>query len=103
MEAGEPTTSKTVSEAAFCLHADETSNPYTQALKAYALALSHASDAELAMQKLISSATDTSNSMYWKLPEESGNERWLHVVIVCPFMVNVHFSKKLPSEYLGTT
>lgn len=72
LEAGEPSTSKTVSEAAFCIHADKSDNPYTLVLKAYALALSGETNAELVVQQMINKAVETSNSMYWELPAGSG-------------------------------
>lgn len=72
LESGEPHTSKAISEAAFCLNADKSENPYTTVLTAYALALSQESTADNVVQKMISLATETSNSMHWELPEGSG-------------------------------
>nr|AJE25828.1 alpha-2-macroglobulin [Macrobrachium rosenbergii] len=72
LESGEPHTSKAISEAAFCLNADKSENPYTTVLTAYALALSQESNADNVVQKMISLATETSNSMHWELPEGSG-------------------------------
>ncbi|XP_068236577.1 alpha-1-inhibitor 3-like isoform X6 [Palaemon carinicauda] len=72
LESGEPHTSKAISEAAFCLNADNLENPYTTVLIAYALALSQESNAEKVVEKMISLATETSNSMHWELPKESG-------------------------------
>ncbi|XP_064106159.1 alpha-1-inhibitor 3-like isoform X3 [Macrobrachium nipponense] len=72
LESGEPHTSKAISEAAFCLNADKSENPYTIVLTAYALALSQESNANNVVQKMISLATETSNSMHWELPEGSG-------------------------------
>lgn len=72
LEAGEVTSSRAVMEAAFCLDADTSKDPYTLALKAYSLALSDSSKAEQAVQNLINVAEETANSMHWELPAGSG-------------------------------
>ncbi|XP_042230883.1 alpha-1-macroglobulin-like [Homarus americanus] len=67
LEAGE-SSGRHISEAAFCLLAVDTQDPYTLALKAYALALARLPDAETVMQQLISQAVETNAAMYWELP-----------------------------------
>lgn len=72
LESGELRTSRTVSEAAFCLIADKTTDPYTLALKSYALSLAAAPEAGQILQQLLALATETTTMMYWELPASSG-------------------------------
>lgn len=72
LESGELRTSRTVSEAAFCLMADNTPDPYTLALKSYALSLAAAPEAGRVLEQLVALATETPTSMYWDLPASSG-------------------------------
>lgn len=72
LEAGEPSSSGAVSEAAFCLLQDKTQDPYTLVLKAYALALARLSEAEAIIEQLISQAVENSHSMYWEIPAGAG-------------------------------
>ncbi|KAK4309869.1 hypothetical protein Pmani_018530 [Petrolisthes manimaculis] len=81
LESGELATSRTVSEAAFCLLADNTQDPYTLALKSYALALASAPEAEMVVQQLIALATVTPTSMYWDLPAGSGKSKGVAVEV----------------------
>ncbi|KAK3869382.1 hypothetical protein Pcinc_025298 [Petrolisthes cinctipes] len=81
LESGELSTSRTVSEAAFCLLADNTQDPYTLALKSYALALASAPEAETVVQQLIALATVTPTSMYWDLPAGSGKSKGVAVEV----------------------
>ncbi|XP_070000255.1 alpha-2-macroglobulin [Penaeus vannamei] len=75
LEAGEVTSSRAVMEAAFCLDADTSKDPYTLALKAYSLSLSDSPKAEQAVQNLINVAEETTNSMHWELPAGSGKSQ----------------------------
>ncbi|XP_047484789.1 alpha-2-macroglobulin-like isoform X4 [Penaeus chinensis] len=75
LEAGEVTSSRAVMEAAFCLDADTSKDPYTLALKAYSLSLSDSPKAEQAVQNLINVAEETANSMHWELPAGSGKSQ----------------------------
>lgn len=76
LEAGELTTSRAVSEAAFCLINDKSDDPYTLAIKTYALALAGAPEAASLLTQLLAKATTTTEGLYWELPATDGkNER----------------------------
>ena len=72
LEAGELTVSKPITEAAFCLVSDKSEDPYTMALKAYALALAETSEAAIQLTQLLAKAQRTKDGMYWELPPTNG-------------------------------
>lgn len=74
LEAGELTTNKAVSEAAFCLVNDKSDDPYTLALKSYALALAGAPEAASLLTQLLAKATTTTDGLYWELPATDGKQ-----------------------------
>lgn len=86
LEAGEVTSSRAVMEAAFCLDADTSKDPYTLALKAYSLSLSDSPKAEQAVQNLINVAEETTNSMHWELPAGSG--MIVYDLCICNLILN---------------
>ncbi|CAL4111582.1 unnamed protein product, partial [Meganyctiphanes norvegica] len=67
LEAGEPRSSKAISEAAYCLQANQSIDPYTQALKAYALSLANLPEGQSAVDSLIKMANEDSSSMSWEV------------------------------------
>lgn len=89
LEAGEPVTSRAVSEAAFCLLAVNTTDIYTLALRSYALALSGVLDAKLLMEQMINQAVETSSTLHWELPAGVGMYiiplTFLFVSVLCRF------------------
>ncbi|KAG0728380.1 Murinoglobulin-1 [Chionoecetes opilio] len=72
LEAGELSTNKAVSEAAYCLTQDTNADPYTLALKTYALALADAPEAVTLLTQLLAKAQVTKDGMYWQLPSKDG-------------------------------
>ncbi|XP_050718244.1 alpha-1-inhibitor 3-like isoform X4 [Eriocheir sinensis] len=72
LEAGELTTSRAVSEAAFCLVSDKSNHTYTQALKSYALALAGDPRAATLLTQLLAKATTSADGLYWELPSSDG-------------------------------
>lgn len=81
LEAGESSSSATVSDAVHCLKSRSTQDLYTLVLNAYAFALSGVPDAEEVMTQLISQAVETSSTMYWDLP--AGASMYLNIFITC--------------------
>ncbi|XP_069952469.1 alpha-2-macroglobulin-like [Cherax quadricarinatus] len=79
LEAGEPPSSAAISEAAFCLLADQSQDPYTAALKAYALALSGLSEAQSVIEKVINTAMENSHSMHWEIPAGAGKSEGVEI------------------------
>ncbi|XP_071524144.1 alpha-2-macroglobulin-like isoform X2 [Panulirus ornatus] len=69
LEAGEDPASAHVSAAAQCLKADTSQDPYTLALKAYALALGRLPEGEAVLQQLLDLAIVAKNSIHWELPK----------------------------------
>lgn len=67
LEAGESPFSSSVMEAAKCLATDLSKDPYTLALKAYALALTRLPKAQQLLEQLFDQATFTKNSTHWEL------------------------------------
>ncbi|XP_045126879.1 alpha-2-macroglobulin-like protein 1 isoform X2 [Portunus trituberculatus] len=72
LEAGELIVSRPISEAAFCLVSDKSEDPYTLALKAYALALAEAPEAAQFVVQLRGKATVSTEGMYWEMPPVNG-------------------------------
>ncbi|XP_071524396.1 alpha-1-inhibitor 3-like [Panulirus ornatus] len=75
LEAGEAPTSSNVSAAAKCLKADTSQDPYTLALKAYALSLGRLPEGETVLQQLLDQAIVAKNSTYWELPKGPGKSK----------------------------
>lgn len=73
IEAGESSSSTAVSEALFCINAAKpTTNPYSLAVKAYALALANSPDTQAALDQLLKLAKTSAGSLYWELPAQYG-------------------------------
>ncbi|KAL7648960.1 UNVERIFIED_CONTAM: hypothetical protein RMT77_000895 [Armadillidium vulgare] len=71
IEAGESSSSTAVSEALFCINAAKpTTNPYSLAVKAYALALANSPDTQAALDQLLKLAKTSAGSLYWELPAQ---------------------------------
>ncbi|XP_071524049.1 alpha-1-inhibitor 3-like [Panulirus ornatus] len=79
LEAGEAPTSSNVSAAAKCLKADTSQDPYTLALKAYALALGRLPECETVLQQLLDQAVVAKNSIHWDLPKGPGKSKSIEV------------------------
>lgn len=69
LEAGIDINMPIVMDAGRCVLADSSNDPYTLALKAYALALAKDPNAQPAIQKLFSLAVVEKNAVYWNLPQ----------------------------------
>ncbi|KAG7169002.1 Alpha-2-macroglobulin-like 4 [Homarus americanus] len=67
LEAGLTPSGHPVSAAVRCLTADASQDPYTQALKAYALALGRQPGADQAILQLTKQAVTTKTSMHWDI------------------------------------
>ena len=73
LEAGEDPTSEVVSNAFFCLkQGGSKADPYGMALRAYALSLAKHPDTETALAELLSTATNSSDVVYWEVAKSSG-------------------------------
>ncbi|XP_076068986.1 murinoglobulin-1-like [Oratosquilla oratoria] len=72
LEAGEHPQSPIIERAAQCILAQETMPIYTEAIVSYALALLEHPQREKVLLSLLSKATETSSSIFWKLPPSSG-------------------------------
>ncbi|XP_042889945.1 pregnancy zone protein-like [Penaeus japonicus] len=71
LEAGTETSTSVVKNAIHCITSDSSTDPYTLALKAYALALARHTEGGILLRKLLDLAVVEKNAMYWKLPEET--------------------------------
>ncbi|KAK4317436.1 hypothetical protein Pmani_011444 [Petrolisthes manimaculis] len=72
LEAGEEPGSSAVTNATICLNSYSTHDPYTLALKAYALALAQNAEAQIIMQQLMNKAIVRKNSTHWELHRTPG-------------------------------
>nr|XP_045622212.1 murinoglobulin-1-like [Procambarus clarkii] len=87
LEAGEGLTAdedrcnSTKCQISHCLVTDTSLDPYTLALKAYALALAKLPEAEVVLQQLLDQAVVAKNSTYWQLPKGSGQSRGIAVEV----------------------
>ncbi|RXG60417.1 Alpha-2-macroglobulin-like protein 1 [Armadillidium vulgare] len=71
IEAGESVNSKSVGGALFCLNnAAPTTNPYSLAVKTYALALAKSLDTQATLDQLLNRATISDDTMYWQLSDQ---------------------------------
>ncbi|ROT63906.1 alpha 2 macroglobulin [Penaeus vannamei] len=66
IEAGTIPTARIVTDATRCVLSDSSSDPYTVAVKAYALALAKHPEAQTLLQQLIDMAVVEENAMYWE-------------------------------------
>ncbi|XP_042884512.1 alpha-1-inhibitor 3-like isoform X2 [Penaeus japonicus] len=66
MEAGTLSTARIVTDAIRCVLSDSSSDPYTLAVKAYALALAKQPESQGLLQQLIDMAVVEENAMYWE-------------------------------------
>ncbi|KAB7500273.1 Ovostatin-like protein [Armadillidium nasatum] len=71
VEAGEWNNSTVISEALSCINATlTTTNPYSLAIKAYALALAKSLYTQAVLDQLLSLSTSSANGLYWEIPSE---------------------------------
>ncbi|RXG56539.1 Pregnancy zone protein [Armadillidium vulgare] len=71
IEAGESINSTTISEALSCINASEpTTNPYSLAIKAYALALAKSPDTQAILDELMDISTNSDVGLYWEFPNQ---------------------------------
>lgn len=80
LEAGERPSSPLVVEAAKCLANDYSQDPYTLALKAYALALGRLPEAQQMLDQLLDQAVVAKNSTHWELPRGPCK---LTIIVIC--------------------
>ncbi|XP_063596598.1 alpha-1-inhibitor 3-like [Penaeus indicus] len=79
LEAGVPINTPIVLDAGRCVLADSSNDPYTLALKAYALALAKDPNAQRVIQDLLSLAVVENNALYWNLPQGPRRSKALQV------------------------
>ncbi|XP_071524073.1 alpha-1-inhibitor 3-like [Panulirus ornatus] len=79
LEAGEEASSPSVVEGSRCLAGDFSQDPYTQALKAYALALAKLPEAQEILDQLLEQAIVAKNSTYWEVSKGQGRSNSLAV------------------------
>lgn len=73
IEAGESVNSKSVGGSLFCLNnAAPTTNPYSLAVKTYALALAKSLDTQAILDQLLNRATISDDTMYWQFSDQHG-------------------------------
>lgn len=75
IEAGTLSTARIVTDATRCVLSDTSRDPYTIAVKAYALALAKHPEAQTLLQQLIDMAVVEENAMYWET--STGNCKFL--------------------------
>ncbi|KAG7168906.1 Murinoglobulin-2-like 1, partial [Homarus americanus] len=69
MEAGDLSCNPLFCPAAECIQASTSQDPYTLALKAYAMALAGLTEANTVLQNLLGQAIVAKNSTHWELPK----------------------------------
>ncbi|XP_066939900.1 alpha-2-macroglobulin-like [Macrobrachium rosenbergii] len=82
LEAGEESSLSSASDAAECLRADSSKNPYILALKAYAFSLAKDDTAQSLLGELLPLALDDGKSLHWELPRSLWGSRSLEVETV---------------------
>ncbi|KAB7499888.1 Alpha-2-macroglobulin-like protein 1 [Armadillidium nasatum] len=71
IEAGESNNSTVISEALSCINdAETTTNPYSLAIKAYALALAKSPDTQAILDELMNISTNSDVGLYWEFPNQ---------------------------------
>lgn len=69
LESGVPIDAPLVAYSIRCISSDSSNDPYTLALKAYALALAQDSSSQQVLQELLDLAVTEENLMHWDMPK----------------------------------
>ncbi|XP_042880594.1 alpha-1-inhibitor 3-like [Penaeus japonicus] len=73
LESGVPIDAPLVAYSIRCISSDSSNDPYTLALKAYALALAQDSSSQQVLQELLDLAVTEENLMHWDMPKDTSN------------------------------